>query len=99
MTIYLDTDYKCHVSDDGSMRAYETDFFEGKCKSFIEGYRIVPEGEEWTREDGVVFFGLMIAPWKDYALLLAAQQGYEESLAELEDAKTALASLGVTDDE
>lgn len=82
MTIYLNYDFKCHVSDDGSMRAYETDFFEGKCKSFIEGYRIVPEGEEWTRSDGVVFRGLMIAPWRDYAILAAAQQGYEDSLKE-----------------
>ena len=82
MTIYLNSDFKCHVSDDGSMRAYETDFFEGKCNSFIEGYRIVPEGEEWTRSDGVVFRGLMIAPWRDYAILAAAQQGYEDSLQE-----------------
>lgn len=86
MTIYLDNDYKCHVSDDGSMSAYETDAFEGKCKTFIEGYRIVPESETWTREDGVVFRGLMISPWRDYSILAAAQQGYEESIAEAESA-------------
>jgi hypothetical protein len=98
MTVYLDNDYKCHVSGEG-MRAYEADFFDGKCNTFIEGYRIVPEDEQWMREDGVVFRGLMIAPWKDYAILAAAQQGYEESLAELADAKAALATLGVTDNE
>lgn len=86
MTIYLDSDYKCHVSNDGSMTAYETDCFNGKCQSFIKGYRIVPEEEEWTREDGVVFRGLMIAPWRDYAVLAAAQQGYDESIAEAESA-------------
>lgn len=58
----------------------ETGFFEGKCRTLIEGYRYVPKGEEWTREDGEVFIGEMISPWKDYALLEAAQAGYEESL-------------------
>ena len=86
MIIYLDNDYRCHVYDDGSMTPYDTDVFEGKCRSFIEGFRIVPEGEEWTRSDGVVFHGLMIAPWRDYAMLNAAQQGYEESTAEAERA-------------
>ena len=82
MTIYLDSDYKCHVTDNGSMRAYETDVFEGKCTTYIEGYRLVPEDAEWTRSDGVVFRGLMIAPWKDYSILAGAQAGYEESIAE-----------------
>ena len=82
MLVYLDMDYKCHISNDGLMLEYETDFFDGKCDAFIEGYRIVPEGEEWTRSDGVVFHGLMVAPWKDYAILAAAQQGYEDSLRE-----------------
>ena len=26
-TIYLDSDFKCHVSNDGTMLAVETDFF------------------------------------------------------------------------
>lgn len=82
MTIYLDSDYKCYVKDDGTMTAYETDIFDGKCQTYIEGYRLVPEGETWTREDGAEFAGLMVAPWKDYAILAGAQTGYEESIAE-----------------
>lgn len=82
MTIYLDKDYKCHISDDGSMRVYETDVFDGKCKTYIEGYRLIPDGEQWTREDGAVFKGLMMSPWRDPELLNAAQQGYEDSLQE-----------------
>jgi len=31
-TIYIDSDFKCHVSNDDTMRAVETDFFDGKCK-------------------------------------------------------------------
>ena len=42
MTIYIDNDYKCHVTDDGAMRVVETDFFDGKCAEFVEGYRYVP---------------------------------------------------------
>ena len=84
-TIYIDSDFKCHLADDGTMTAVETDFFDGKCDAFIEGYRFVPSGESWTREDGVVFNGEMISPWKDYNELDAAQREYEkELLAEYE---------------
>lgn len=97
-TIYLNSDYKCHLSDDGTMKAVETDAFDGKCNSFIEGYRFIPFGEEWTRDDGVVFTGEMIAPWKDYKTLEPAQQEYEKAQAEIEDMKTALNELGVKAD-
>lgn len=85
-TIYLDTDFKCHVTDDGTMTAVETDFFDGKCDTFIEGYIFVPLGQSYTREDGAVFAGEMVAPWKDYSLLEAAQQQYEAMLADLDEA-------------
>ena len=83
--IYIDSDFKCHITNDGAMRAVETDFFDGMCDTFIEGYRFVPSGESWTRSDGVVFYGEMISPWKDYAELDNAQREYErELLADLE---------------
>ena len=80
MTIYIDSDYKCHVVNDGIMTEIQTNFFNGKCDAFIEGYRFVPNGESWTRYDGVVFHGEMIAPWKDYAELDATQREYERQL-------------------
>jgi len=95
MTIYIDVDYKCHASNDGTMRNFEVSFFDGKCKAFIEGYRYVPEGETWTRSDGVEFKGEMIAPWKNSAILEAYQEQYEEMLAEQADMQTALETLGV----
>lgn len=49
MTIYIDTNYKCHVTDDGTMTAVETDAFDGMCTEYIEGYRYVPAGQTWTR--------------------------------------------------
>lgn len=78
--IYIDSEFKCHVDNDGTMIAVETDYFDGKCDAYIEGYRFVLEGESWTRPDGEVFYGEMIAPWKDYSELDAAQREYERRL-------------------
>lgn len=91
--IYIDNDYKCHVTDDGTMTSVETNFFDGKCDAYIEGYRFVPAGESWTRPDGAVFHGEMIAPWRDWLELDAAQRGYErEQLATLQAENEALVS-------
>ena len=82
MTIYIDSDFKCHVSDDGTMNRVESAFFDGKCAAFVEGYRFVPAGQSWTRSDGAVFRGEMIAPWKPWEELDAAQRAYERELVE-----------------
>ena len=79
-TIYVDTDFKCHCEDSGAMSPVVTDFFDGKCDAFVEGYRFIPSGESWVRSDGVVFKGEMISPWKDYAELEVAQRAYERQL-------------------
>ena len=92
-TIYLDSDFKCHVSNDGTMKEVETDFFDGKCDAFVEGYRFVPAGESWTRSDGVAFHGEMITPWKPYNELDAAQREYEKQ--KLSNCLEALQELGV----
>ena len=87
MKIYIDSDFKCHTTNpDGTFREVETDFFNGKCQTFIEGYRYCPDGESYTREDGEVFHGECIVPWKDYANLEAAQQQYETMLADMDNA-------------
>lgn len=81
MKIYIDDDFKCHVTDDGKMRAAETDFFNEKCVEFIEGYRFIPEGETWIRDDGMVFIGEMISPWKPYSELAAIQSAVDHTQA------------------
>lgn len=87
MKVYIDDDFKCHVDNDGTMTAVEDEFFDGKCDTFIEGFRLVPDGKKWIRSDGEVFEGgRMIAPWKDYDELEAAQKQYEADMAELEAA-------------
>lgn len=95
--IYIDAEFKCHLSNpDGIYREVETDSFDGKCDTFVEGYRFVPSGEHWTRSDGEVFTGEMIAPWKPYAELDAAQRQYEQAL--IADMQQALKTLGVNVD-
>ena len=77
MTIYLDNNFVCHLTNDGTMQAVETDVFDGKCSEYIEGYRYVPDGETWTRSDGAVFTGEMVSPAEDYSRLEKAQRQYE----------------------
>lgn len=95
MTIYLDENYRCRVSAAEGLRPFALPFFDGKCRRFVEGYRYVPAGECWLRPDGTAFWGEMLAPAEDYAVLAAAQQQYEELLPELQDKTAALALLGV----
>lgn len=80
MNVYIDSDFKCHTVNDGTMQSVETTFFDGKCEAFIEGYRFVPEGETWVREDGAEFRGEMVSPWKPYAELEKTQAQYEHDL-------------------
>ena len=81
MTIYIDNDYKCHTSPGNGLTAVETDAFDGKCRQYIEGYRFVPGGKIWTREDGQVFRGEMVAPWRDYGILSEFQEVAQEEQA------------------
>lgn len=95
MTIYIDSEYKCHVSPGEGLTAVETDAFDGKCRQYIEGYRFVPAGQSWTREDGQAFSGEMVAPCRDYELLAEFQAIYEEEQARQADMAAALEILGV----
>lgn len=80
-TIYIDSENKCHVTDDGTMTAVETYLFDGKCDTFVEGYcyESVEEGE------------ITIYPWKDYNELDIAQRKYERQI--LEEYESALSEI------
>lgn len=78
MTIYIDKEYRCYTSSSKDRNAVETDFFDGKSAEFIEGYRYVPAGETWVRDDGVEFRGEMLSPFKPYEVLQRAQIAYEK---------------------
>jgi hypothetical protein len=78
------------------MKEIETDFFDGMCDEYIEGYRFIPAGEIWIRSDGIQFNGEMIAPADDYVELQAKQLQHEQEIRK--DMTEALALLGVTVD-
>lgn len=92
MTIYIDSDYKCYVSASDGRRAIEVNDFNGKCPEWIESYRFVPAGETWVKENGEMFRGEMMAPWKDLgeayvtqtAYVTAQNTQYEAALSEIE---------------
>ena len=94
MKVYIDSDFKCHVSSGEGLTEVEVSFFDNKCDEFVEGYRFVPSGSVWIREDGVEFAGEMVSPWKDYnelamaqlAYLTAQNSQYESALSEIETA-------------
>ena len=81
MQIYIDADFKCYTAPKEELATVETAFFDGMCAAYIEGYRYVPAGQTWTREDGTVFTGEMVSPWKPWAELDAAQRAYERERA------------------
>lgn len=86
MKIYLDSDFRCHTTDGGGMRMIETEAFDGKCAAYIEGHRFVPDGDTWTRSDGAVFHGEMIAPAESSSALDRAQAQHEaDEAAHLEE--------------
>ena len=82
MIVYVDKNFRCHANPAEGLRSFDVPNFEGKCKRFIEGYRYIPDGETWIREDGVKFKGEMIAPFINYYELKEAQLIYEKELAE-----------------
>lgn len=98
-TIYLDVDFRCHVAPGNGLTPVETADFDGKCDTYIEGYRFVPGGKTWVREDGMEFSGEMVAPWKPWQVLEEAQREYERQLvAEYEAALSEIeTALGVTE--
>ena len=95
MKVYIDSEYRCHVSPAEDLREIEAPEFDGYCPEYIEGMRLVPEGETYIREDGHPFPGRMKSPWKDFDKLERAQLEYEieQYKAALTEIETA---LGVT---
>lgn len=89
MKIYIDAEFKCHTQAADDRTAVETDFFDGMCSAYIEGYRYIPTGKVWKAIDGTVYSGEMITPWKPWAELDAAQRAYEREQAAVLEAQNA----------
>lgn len=76
MKVYIDSNYRCHADNQGgTLREVEHPFFDGKCRTFIEGYC-------YDDCNGYV----QIYPFKPYDRLAAAQTQYEADLAEAANA-------------
>lgn len=88
MKIYIDSDFRCHTAPAENLREFDVPYFDDKCDTLINGYRYVPAGETWMREDGEVFNGEMIAPAVNYETLGIAQLQYEN-----QDMKNSLSIL------
>lgn len=88
MTIYIDSEFKCHLENDGTMREIDTVCFKGKCEAYIEGYRFIPAGETFVNSKGRTILGETVFPWQPYEALDQVQREYERQ--QLAEAQTAL---------
>ena len=79
MKIYIDSEYKCHVSNDGTMREFDLSCFDGKCQGYIEGFMHIPEGEEWISPEEQKFTGQVTFAWKNYDDLAAIQSAVDKA--------------------
>jgi hypothetical protein len=77
-TIYIDSDFQCYPTNDGTLRAIETDFFDGKCDTFVYGYR-------YDDSNGYI----QIYPCRPFSELDKVQREYEKQ--QLEEYKNIVA--------
>ena len=64
-TIYIDGDYKCHAQNDGEyLFSEDVDFFDNVEDGYIECFRFVPQGKEWVSNNGNLFAGPFLMPFK-----------------------------------
>lgn len=91
-TIYIDSDYMCHLENADGRTSIETDVFDGVVDATIPYYRFIPQGEEWTDpKKGRVIHGLFIQATDSAMIDRIAQQVH------IADMQNALALLGVTE--
>ncbi len=95
-TIYLDSNFICHITNDGTMVEVHTEAFDEICNNAIELMRFVPQGEIWTRPDGRIIYGEFIQTI-DSAKIDAYQRQWMEDQERMTDMQTALEILGVTE--
>jgi hypothetical protein len=80
-TIYVDAENHCHVTGGDGLKAVETDYFDGKCDEYVEGYF-------YDVEKGILY------PFVPFDQLENAQREYEKRL--LAEYEAALNIVGVT---
>ena len=88
-TIYIDSNFMCHLENAQGRTPIETDVFDGTVDGAIPYYRYIPQGEEWTDSKGRVLHGLFIQATDSNAIDRITQAAY------IADMQNALALLGV----
>lgn len=84
MIVYIDSNFKCHTTNDGTMTPVEEEFFDYKCKEFIEGYCLKPDNMVWVLDSGEILSdGKIITNFKPYSELNLAQQKYDREQLDL----------------
>lgn len=94
-TIFLDSEFKCHLTNDSTMLEVQTEALDGYDSKAIECFRYVPKGYTWKGSDGRERHGEFIQAFRPLEVIGAYQEQYEAMLAEQEDMQTALEALGV----
>ena len=94
-TIYLDSSFMCHTTNDGTMTEVQTDAFDSYCSGAIELMRFVPQGQIWIRPDGREIHGEFYQA-TDSAKIDAYQRQWTEDQAQISDMQNALEILGVS---
>ena len=94
--VYIDSEFKVHVTNADGRTAIETDAFDGMSDLIIEYHIFVPPGEIHTKPNGITVHGEFIQPFVSEKEMDAAQREYERQ--KLADAENALAIMwgGVT---
>ena len=93
-TIYLDSNFMCHIVNDGTMTEIQTDALDGLCNNAIELIRFIPQNEIWIRPDGKIIYGEFIQATNS-AKIDAYQRQWHEDTIQMEDMQNALEILGV----
>lgn len=89
-TIYLDSNYMCHLENADGRTEVQTDVFDGVVDGAIPYYRYIPNGAEWTNNKGQIFHGLFIQATDSKMIDRITTQSI------IGDMQNALAVLGVT---
>ena len=96
MKVYLDSNYVCHLTNDGTMREIESEYLDGLAPTVIEKTRFIPENETWVRPDGVSVFGLVKETIESIDGIENTQEQYRADLEQMSDMQNALEILGVS---
>lgn len=90
-TIYLDSDYMCHLENADGRTEVQTDAFDGVVDGAIPYYRYIPQGKEYVNTKGRTIHGLFIQATDSDAINRITTQSI------INDMTNALAVLGVTE--